>query len=133
MAWSTPGAPLPCGFNQAFMFISKDILWKGIIENLVDDFIRYFFPKYVDRIDFERGFEFLDTELQKLIPDNSSQKRHADKLIRVWFKDGKEAWFLIHVEIQGYQDSQFAVRMFECMYRIRDKSVVKRSSASSTS
>lgn len=103
------------------MSISKDILWKGIIENLVDDFIRYFFPNYVKKIDFERGFEFLDTELQKLIPDNPGQNRHADKLIRVWLKDGLEAWFLIHVEVQGYQDIQFAARMFEYMYRIRDK------------
>lgn len=103
------------------MSISKDILWKGIIENLVDDFIRYFFSNYVKKIDFERGFEFLDTELQKLIPDNPGQNRHADKLIRVWLKDGSEAWFLIHVEVQGYQDIQFAARMFEYMYRIRDK------------
>lgn len=103
------------------MSISKDTLWKGIIENLVYDFIRYFFANYVERIDFERGFEFLDTELQKLMPDNPSQKRHADKLIRVWLKNGLEVWFLIHVEVQGYQDSHFAVRMFECMYRIRDK------------
>lgn len=103
------------------MSISKDTLWKGIIENLVDDFIRYFFPNYVEKIDFERGFEFLDTELQKLISDNPGQNRHADKLIRVWLKDGLEAWFLIHVEVQGYQDIQFAARMFEYMYRIRDK------------
>ena len=103
------------------MSISKDTLWKGIIENLIDDFIRFFFADYVEEIDFERGFEFLDTELQKLMPDNPSQNRHADKLIRVWLKDGKEAWFLVHVEVQGYQDSQFAVRMFEYIYRIRDK------------
>ena len=111
------------------MIISKDTLWKGIIENLIDEFIQYFFPAYIDKIDFERGFEFLDTELQKLIPDNSGQNRHADKLIRVWLKDGQEAgllnavevWFLIHVEVQGYQDSQFAARLFEYMYRIRDK------------
>ena len=103
------------------MSISKDTLWKGIIENLIDDFIRFFFADYVEEIDFERGFEFLDTELQKLMPDNPSQNRHADKLIRVWLKDGKEAWFLVHVEVQGYQDSQFAARMFEYRYRIRDK------------
>ncbi len=100
---------------------SKDILWKGIIENLIDDFISYFFPAYVEDIDFERGFEFLDTELQKLIPDNPGQIRHADKLIKVWFKNGQEVWFLIHVEVQGYRDKQFNRRMFECIYRIWDK------------
>lgn len=107
--------------QSVFMSISKDTLWKGIIENLVDDFVRYFFFEHVEEIDFERGFEFLDPELQKLMPDNHGQKRHADKLIQVWFKDGLEIWFLIHVEVQGYQDPLFAARMFEYMYRIRDK------------
>jgi len=103
------------------MKVSKDTLWKSIIESLIDDFLWYFFPAYADQIDFERGFEFLDTELQKLIPDNPGKKRHADKLIKVWFKNGQEAWFLIHVEIQGYQDHLIGLRMFECIYRIRDK------------
>jgi len=103
------------------MNVSKDTLWKSIIESLIDDFLWYFFPAYADQIDFERGFEFLDTELQKLIPDNPGKKRHADKLIKVWFKNGEEAWFLIHVEIQGYQDHLIGLRMFECIYRIRDK------------
>ena len=103
------------------MKVSKDTLWKSIIESLIDDFLWYFFPNYADQIDFERGFEFLDTELQKLIPDNPGKKRHADKLIKVWFKNGQEAWFLIHVEIQGYQDYWMGLRLFECIYRIRDK------------
>jgi predicted transposase/invertase (TIGR01784 family) len=103
------------------MFISKDALWKGIIENLIDDFIVYFFPDLAKIIDFERGAEFLDTELKKLVPDSPGQRRHADKLIKVYFKDGKEIWVLIHVEVQGYQDPYFAQRMFECIYRIRDR------------
>ncbi len=103
------------------MKVSKDTLWKSIIESLIEDFLWYFFPGYADQIDFERGFEFLDTELQKLIPDNPGKKRHADKLIKVWFKNGQEAWFLIHVEIQGYQDYWMGLRLFECIYRIRDK------------
>lgn len=103
------------------MPISKDTLWKGIIESLAEEFIRFFFPNYVDDIDFERGFEFLDTELQKLLPDSLGMNRHADKLIRFWLKNGLEIWSLIHVEVQGYQDFFFASRMFESIYRIRDK------------
>ncbi|WP_353485428.1 hypothetical protein [Haliscomenobacter sp.] len=34
---------------------------------------------------------------------------------------GVEVGFLIHVEVQGYQDALFAQRMFECIYRIREK------------
>lgn len=103
------------------MHISKDALWKGIIESLIDEFIRFFFAEYADLIDSERGFEFLDTELQKLLPENPSRRRHADKLIKVWLKDGEEVWFLIHVEVQGYSDPFFDRRMYECVYRIGDK------------
>lgn len=101
--------------------IAKDTLWKGIIENLVDDFVVYFFPNFVHVIDFERPFEFLDTELQKIIPDNEGTDRHADKLIKARLKEGEEVWFLVHVEIQGYADPLFATRMYEYAYRIRDK------------
>lgn len=103
------------------MQISKDALWKGIIESLIDEFIHYFFAPYVHLIDFERGFEFLDTELQKLVPDNPGSIRHADKLIKAWLKNGLEVWFLIHVEVQGYADPFFSRRMFECIYRIWEK------------
>lgn len=103
------------------MIISKDALWKGIIESLIVEFIHFFFANYVDEIDFERGFEFLDTELQKLIPDNPGHRRHADKLIKAWLKDGQEIWFLIHVEVQGYPDPLIARRLFESLYRIGEK------------
>ncbi len=36
-------------------------------------------------------------------------------------KDGTEAWILAHVEIQGYEDKEFALRMFQYYYRIKDK------------
>jgi hypothetical protein len=94
------------------MPISKDTLWKGVIESLTEDFLRYFFPDYVDLIDFDKGFEFLDTELQKLLPVNESKKRHADKLIKVWLKNGQEIWFLVHVEVQGYK---FPTLLYECL------------------
>lgn len=103
------------------MQVSKDALWKGVIENLIDEFLAYFFPDLVKIVDFERGIEFLDTELKKLLPDSPGGRRHADKLIKVYLKDGIEVWFLIHVEVQGYQDPDFAQRMFECIYRIRDR------------
>lgn len=103
------------------MIISKDALWKGVIESLIEEFIYFFFADYVDQIDFERGFEFLDTELQKLLPNNPGHRRHADKLVKIWLKDGQEVWFLIHVEVQGYPDPFIDRRLFESIYRIREK------------
>lgn len=93
--------------------VDKDTLWKGIIEDLIEDFLHFFFPEYVDQIDFERGFAFLDKELEQLSPQSESIRRHADKLIKAYLKDGTEQWFLIHVEVQGYADEHFALRMFQ--------------------
>lgn len=101
--------------------VEEDTLWKGVIEELVEEFIRFFFPEAVETNDFSKGFVFLDKELEKLSPDAESRRRHADKLIRAHLRDGREQWFLVHVEVQGYDDPDFGRRMFQYFYRIRDK------------
>jgi len=74
--------------------VGRDTLWKGIIEDLIDDMLRFFFPENAALIDFERGFEFLDKELEQLHPTSDAQLRRADKLIKAWHKSGEEHWFL---------------------------------------
>ena len=102
--------------------ISKDTLWKSAIEDLVEDFLHFFFTPYVDQIDFQKPVEFLDKELEKLFPDAKNvPNRHADKLFKVFLKDGAAKWFLVHVEVQGYNDRDFAFRVFQCGYRIIEK------------
>jgi hypothetical protein len=102
--------------------ISKDTLWKGIIENLCEDFLLYFFPEWAAKeADFSKGFQFLDKELDELFPENAQQKRYADKIIKIFTKSGKEQWILVHIEVQGYQDKDFAKRMFTYFYRILDR------------
>jgi predicted transposase YdaD len=71
----------------------------------------------------EKGFEFLDKELEQIFPpqnDNFSP-RYVDKLVKVFMKDGKEEWILVHIEVQGYKDMLFPERMFTYYYRIFDK------------
>ncbi len=101
--------------------VSKDTLWKAIIEDLIEEFLRYFYPDLVERIDFAKGFDFLDKELDQLSPPSESGRRHADKLIKAWLVSGEEQWFLVHVEVQGYSDPGFARRMFQYGYRIYDR------------
>jgi hypothetical protein len=102
--------------------ISKDTLWKGIIEDLCEDFLLYFFPEWASKeVDFSKGFEFLDKELDELFPENIQKKRYADKIIKVFTKSGKEQWILVHIEVQGYQDKNFTKRMFTYFYRILDR------------
>ena len=45
----------------------------------------------------------------------------ADKLVKVWRKNGTEIWVLIHVEVQSQDEADFAERMFVYHYRISDK------------
>jgi predicted transposase YdaD len=99
----------------------KDILWKGAIEDLFEDFVYFFYPHHAHLIDFERGYEFLDKELAQLFPDAENKQRFIDKLVKVYLLNGEEKWILIHVEVQGYEDLQFEERMFIYMYRIKDR------------
>ena len=99
---------------------TRDQLWKAILEDLFDDFLRWFYEPYLHLIDFKRPFEFLDKELLKIYPESAEQHRFADKLVKVWLKNGEDSWFLLHVEAQNYSDPDFAERMYIYQYRIRD-------------
>jgi hypothetical protein len=101
--------------------ISKDILWKGIIEDFFGDFLTFFYPEALDIFDIEKGFTFLDKELEQITVPTSSKYRIADKLVKVFTKSGDEQWILVHIEVQGYEDDEFSERMFTYFYRIHDK------------
>jgi predicted transposase YdaD len=99
-----------------------DTLWKSILEDVFEDFLRFFYPNADDIFDLEKGFDFLDKELEELFPQTQRKDvRYVDKLVRVWLKNGREEWILIHVEVQGNGDKTFAKRMFIYRYRIQDK------------
>ncbi|MCE7043551.1 hypothetical protein [Dyadobacter sp. CY312] len=100
----------------------NDALWKGILENITDDFLRFFFAEADTLFSLEKGFQFLDKELEQLYPaDDIQAPKFVDKLVKVFTKSGKEEWILVHVEVQGYDDDNFAQRMFTYFYRILDK------------
>ncbi|MCK8825877.1 DUF4351 domain-containing protein [Fuchsiella alkaliacetigena] len=99
----------------------RDGSWKTIIEVLFEDFVYFFLPKLAKKIDFEQDYEFLDKELQKIVPKSKEKKRYIDKLVKVHLKNGEEKWVLIHIEVQGYRDDEFRERMFTYFYRIYDR------------
>src|SRR5262249_30370308 len=92
--------------------------WKEGLEHFFDHFLAFFFPNADGAIDWSRGHESLDKELQQIVSESELGLRLADKLFKVWLKDGSETWILIHVEIQNQRDSEFAERMFVYNYRI---------------
>ena len=100
----------------------NDTLWKGILESLCEDFLRFFFEDSERLFDFGKEVQFLDKELEQLFPmEGGEAPKFVDKLVKVFTRTGKEKWILIHIEVQGYQDRDFAKRMFTYFYRILDK------------
>ncbi len=68
-----------------------DLLWKGIIEDMPAHFLQFFFPEAEQILNFKRGFEFLDKELEELFPvENLHHPRFVDKLIKAYTKEGRE-------------------------------------------
>jgi hypothetical protein len=98
-----------------------DGAWKEGVEKYFEAFLKFFFPHIYSEIDWTRGYEFLDQELQQLMRESEVGKQFVDKLIKVWLNDGKETWLLIHLEIQSQVDTGFPKRMFSYHYRIFDR------------
>lgn len=100
-----------------------DILWKAALEDLFDDFLRFFFVDADSRFDFSKKFQYLDKELEQLFPPDKDtySPRYVDKLVRVFLANGEDEWILIHIEVQSQVDKHFAWRMFQYYYRILDK------------
>jgi len=67
-----------------------DSLWKAILEDVFDDFLRFFFPNANELFDFSRPFEFLDKELEQilLVESEDFSSRYVDKLVKVFTKGG---------------------------------------------
>jgi Putative transposase, YhgA-like len=98
-----------------------DSAWKEALERFFEEFISFFFPEAHSGIDWSKGYEFLDKELQQVVRDAELGRRLADKLVKVWSKDGEEAWVLVHIEVQANVDTSLAKRMYVYNYRIFDR------------
>ncbi len=98
-----------------------DSAWKEALTIYFEAFMAFCFPAVHSDINWERGYETLDTELQELIRDAETGRRLADKLIKVWLNSGEDALVLIHVEIQGQEQLDFAERMYIYNHRLFDR------------
>ncbi len=90
-----------------------DSPWKEALQRYLPSFLLFFWPDIHADVDWSRGYESLDKEFQQIIRRAKTGKRLADKLFKIWLKDGAERWLLIHIEIQGAYEKDFARRMFD--------------------
>ena len=101
----------------------NDYLWKGVLEDIFDDFLRFMHPNADEIFDFERGITFLDKELEQLFPPEGDEfaVKVVDKLAKLYTREGAEEWVLIHCEVQAKYSDDFPLRMYTYCYRIFDK------------
>ncbi|BAY21910.1 hypothetical protein NIES2100_16730 [Calothrix sp. NIES-2100] len=98
-----------------------DSPWKDILQTYFSEFMQFFFLDAYNEIDWRQQPEFLDKELQEVVADAEIGRRFADKLVKVYLKNGQEKWVLIHVEVQSQEEADFAARMYTYNYRIYDR------------
>ena len=103
------------------MATENDSAWKGVLDSHFEAFLEFFFPEIHRDINWARGYEALDKELERLLRDSKTGKRLADKLVKVYLAGGKPAVILIHVEVQGSPEANFTRRMFQYNYRLFDR------------
>ena len=95
--------------------------WKEAISLYFRPFMKFFFPRIEEEIDWERGYEFLDQEFQQVVREAETGKAYTDKLVKVWRVNGTEIWVLVHIEVQSQAQEEFPERMYIYNYRIYDR------------
>ena len=98
-----------------------DSPWKEALDLYFEAFLAFFFPQAHHEIDWARGYEMLDKELQQVVREAEMGRHLADKLVKVWRQCGEEEWVLVHIEVQSQEEAQFARRMYVYNYRLFDR------------
>lgn len=102
-----------------------DGLWKDAIERFLPQLLKRVLPDLYDDIDFSVKPEFLSKELRDPVQlDNNLDNNptvgnnpavYVDELIRLTLKNGKSAWVILHIEVQGPGGNPISGRMFNYM------------------
>jgi hypothetical protein len=106
--------------NRKFT-MTNDELWKGIIEDLIMEFLEKFYAHDLHLFDFSKPILFLDKELSQILPESEQGSRNIDKLIQISLIGGGERYILIHPEVHGYRHEYYEEREFIYYYRLFDR------------
>ena len=103
------------------MNVGPDQLWKIAFRLLMQQFVGFFFSEKYDEVDWSKGIVFLDKELNTIQPESRPKNRIADVLVMLQLKNGDPLYIFLHIEVQGYFDVDFGLRVHQMSYRIEDK------------
>jgi hypothetical protein len=100
-----------------------DEAWKESLHLYFKDFMELCWPKAYKEIDWSKKPEFLEQELRKIMPEDKLNQRVADKIVQIWLLNGKTAFIILHIELQGsgISKARLVERMMIYRYRIYDR------------
>ncbi len=98
-----------------------DSPWKEALDHYFERCLAFFFPRVHAEIDWARGFEMLDKELQPIVRRSRHGRQYVDKLVKVYLKSGEERWILVYVEVQASREGGFPERMYVYNTRLFDR------------
>ncbi|MGK7904229.1 MAG: transposase [Hormoscilla sp.] len=95
--------------------------WKQALMDYFPACMEFFYPAAYADIDWDRGYEILNTELQKIVPEAKVGRRVADILVQVYRKNGSPINVLVHVEVQTEYEVDFPKRIhtYESLIELR--------------
>jgi hypothetical protein len=65
-----------------------DQVWKASFRQMMPQFVEFFFPHKNDEVDWSKGVEYLDKELNTLLLKSKVKNRIADVLVKLHKKKG---------------------------------------------
>jgi len=116
-----PKRPPPRPTKKGKERSQQDNIWKEVLDDFFRYFMLFFFPDYYRDVDWKKGYESLDKEMIEVTQKGGFGNQAADKLFKVFLKDGSQSLMLMHVEVQGYKDDDFAERVRDYNYLIHRK------------
>jgi hypothetical protein len=97
--------------------IDHDRLFKELISTFFVEFIDLFFPSVINYLDTD-SIIFLDKEVFTDVTEG--EKYESDLIVQAKFQ-GKDTYFLIHIEAQASSKANFSKRMFTYFARFYEK------------
>ena len=96
--------------------IDHDAMFKELLHQLIEFFLRLFFPEEASRLDFS-SLIFLEQEQFTDFP--SGKHRYIDTLVEIKTLCDEPEMVLVHVEFQSSRKRDFPLRMFRYFSQLR--------------
>ena len=104
--------------------VDYDGLFKAFVFRRFRDFLSFAIPVLHDQVNWQHDPQFLEQELIDEVRSNhkrKSKRLHTDHLVKVQLYNGEARLVYVHIEFQHKPETDFGLRMFNYMMRIRMK------------